>query len=163
MFTIHHKYKILIILIYILTSIYDSQNCKAAVRGSKKFGYLRSSVANVRKGPGEEYKILWKFTKRGIPVELLYSMDNWLLIRDMDGALGWIHKNLISTRYTYALVNEFYTPLCRLPTKTEDCHKIGILSKNVILPVKHCNKNWCRLMVKDNLTGWVNKKYLWGV
>ncbi len=131
-----------------------------------KFGITRKNEINVRNGPGEEYKILWKFIKSGVPMEILHHLDDWYLIRDYVGEVGWVNVSTISTNQRSAIVMLDDVPICRVPVSdgVEKCQVIGILESNVIINVRFCSEKWCRVVNRGGiLSGWVKRCNLWGI
>lgn len=61
------------------------------------FGFIKSKEVNVRNGPDEKYNIIWKFNVKNTPVQIINKIDNWYMIRDYSGEVGWIKSNLIAT------------------------------------------------------------------
>ena len=44
--------------------------------------------ANMRVGPGREYRINWTYVRKGVPLKVLRMMGGWRLVEDPDGARG---------------------------------------------------------------------------
>ena len=127
------------------------------------FAVLRKNDVNIRNGPGEEYTVIAKFTKAGLPVQIIHKLDNWYLIRDFEDETGWVKSNMLSFGKKNALVLED-TKICRLPVVgTEKCNVLAILKQQVIIETKYCGKKWCRVKVNYITSGWVEKNKLWGI
>ena len=71
-----------------------------------RFVSVNTNQANVRTGPGQQYPIEWVFVRRGMPVEVVAEFDVWRKVRDWEGAVGWIHRRLLSGRRTLVVVGE---------------------------------------------------------
>jgi SH3-like domain-containing protein len=128
------------------------------------FGVIKSNEVNLRKGPGQEYPVVAKFVHRGIPVKILNKLDNWYLINDFDGETGWIKSNLVSTKYRNGLIRDKAAPLCRLPVSGDaQCNEVAYIQHNVIFKLISCNSHWCRVRINKKLSGWMRKKYIWGI
>lgn len=52
------------------------------------------STANVRSGPGTEYKVLWKVEKYH-PFEVLEVSGSWYRCSDFEGDKGWVSKDTV--------------------------------------------------------------------
>lgn len=123
---------------------------------SFEYGSLRKSEANVRRGPGTQYPIIWVYKRYGWPVEVLEEYQSWYKIRDVEGEEGWLYKSLLSKRRT-VLVSEG-EPL----TMYKKADGRGALYKfmpGVILELSSCGKFQCEVEY-DNETGWVMKDRL---
>lgn len=124
-----------------------------------RFVSLRSKKVNIHVGPGKTYPVDWTFTRQDLPVEIIAEFDTWRQIRDIQGTTGWVHKSLLSGKRT-ALIKE---ATCKLKGKPDDqSTDVAILNPNVIAKVRECRGDWCCLDVKGH-SGWVKRKYLWGV
>lgn len=125
-----------------------------------RFVSLGTDKANVRNGPGKRYPIGWVFVRRGIPLEVIAEYELWRKIRNVDGAVGWIHRNLLSNRRSASVKGKKLQPLHRQPDDESDL--IARLEPGVIGQVLSCKDNWCQLEVSSR-RGWVQRKRLWGV
>ena len=66
---------------------------------------LRSSLINVRSGPGSRYPIVWVYKQKGAPVEIIAEFEIWRKIRDWEGAETWVHKAMLSGRRFVKVIN----------------------------------------------------------
>lgn len=62
--------------------------------GKKKTAVIKVYKANVRKGPGTDYPVVFTAVK-GTPFEVLEIKDNWYQIRHSDGDSGWVSSSLL--------------------------------------------------------------------
>ena len=65
-----------------------------------RFVSLKANKVNMRIGPGKQFKVVWLYLKKGLPVEIIQEYDNWRKVRDPEGAEGWILHSLLSGRRT---------------------------------------------------------------
>lgn len=122
------------------------------------FASIKVSKTNLRVGPGKDYKILYKYTKKNLPVLITAKYDNWRRIKDWDGDEGWIHKSQLSTiRYVLTKNNcEIYK------TKDNQSTVQAKLKKNVLLKLNKIEDKYC-YVEKKKIKGFVLKQYLYGV
>ena len=73
-----------------------------------RFVSLKSGTVNVRRGPGQDYDLLFTFVRPGLPVEITQEFDTWRKIRDSEGDEGWVYHSLLSGERT-ALVSPWAT------------------------------------------------------
>ncbi len=125
-----------------------------------RFVSLGAEKANVRNGPGKRYPLGWVFVRRGVPLEVIAEYEMWRKIRDKDGAVGWIHHSLLSSRRSAAIKGKKPQSLYRQPDAKSDL--IALLEPGVIARVLTCEDIWCRLDVSGR-RGWVKRSSLWGV
>ncbi len=128
-----------------------------------RFVSLKSNAVNVRKGPGKNYGIAWRFVRAGLPVEIIQEFETWRKVRDSDGAEGWIHQSLLSGRRTaivapWAKGERFNAHA----DASETARVTAILESGVVTDVVRCREGWCDVR-GDNYEGWVEQNSLWGV
>ena len=61
---------------------------------------IASGQAMTRTGPGKNYPGIWLYQRRDLPIRVIKKYENWRLIRDPDGAQGWMLVTLLSDRRT---------------------------------------------------------------
>jgi len=125
-----------------------------------RFVSLGADKANVRNGPGKRYPIGWVFVRRGVPLEVIAEYELWRKIRDVDGAVGWIHRSLLSNRRSASVKGDSPHPLRRQPNTDSDV--IARLEPGVIGRLLECGGDWCRFEVGGR-RGWIARASLWGV
>lgn len=125
-----------------------------------RFVSLKSNEVNLRIGSSTSYPIILKYTIKNLPVEIIDEYLVWRKINDMEGNQGWIHKTLLKGE-RFAIIDPSYEPLIYIYSKPKG-HIIGEIGKFNIVKIKICLNKWCKINYKKN-SGWINKKYLWGV
>lgn len=124
-----------------------------------RFITTKSNKVNLRNGPAKDQKITLTYRKKGVPLEVTDEFENWLRVRDKDGAAGWVHRVTVTgRRYVFiyggrAAVRE--APSSRAPILTR-------AEEGALLRVTECKRDWCRIK-HDKLTGWIQKIRLYGV
>lgn len=120
---------------------------------------IRASEVNMRVGPGEDYRILWVYHREHLPLRVLRTLEGWRLVRDPDGAQGWVlarflsrEKSAIVSGKELADMREKGDPSARLLWRVEP----GVVGK-----VGDCANGWCSFAV-DQRTGFVPQSRLWG-
>lgn len=165
----------------ILILIFFSSRGIASVEVDDKFvtyfSSIKASEVNVRKGPNTRYPIDWVYKKKGEPVEVVAKFEHWYRIRDVSGDEGWVKSVMLSKRKRTGIVNvSFPSAKNAKSVKKEDKklyaelyykadNRTRILAKiesSKRVDIIQCKREYCKLQVKE-LTGWIEKKYLWGV
>jgi SH3-like domain-containing protein len=128
-----------------------------------RFVSLKSNRVNVRAGPGEDHRVLWIFTKEGLPIEIIAEFDNWRRIRDSEGAEGWVYHSLLSGRRT-ALIAPWSKEdtLALHRSAADDAAPAALVEPGVLVDLNVCDGTWCRVTVNE-VTGWIRQDALWGV
>jgi SH3-like domain-containing protein len=144
--------------------VWQQPACAEAQPQQPHFASLRADLVHVRKGPGEEYDILWTYKSLGLPVEVTAEHEHWRRIRDSEGAEGWVHFRLLS-----ALRTALITPWDKSKETTVlhetadgDAKPVAKLESGVKAYVHECDGRWCRVSV-TSLSGWIEQKRLWGI
>lgn len=119
---------------------------------------LKAAEVNVRVGPGTRYSIGWVFKKSSYPVEIIQEFDQWREIRDHEGAIGWVHKNMLTGKRTMLVTGDVRT-LRMAPDKTSI--PIIRVEPGVIGELLECEKEWCRVEINKS-KGWLPKVHFWG-
>lgn len=120
---------------------------------------LRSDEVNLRTGPGARYPVEWVFTRKNLPVEVLAEFENWRKIRDWEGAEGWVHQSMLSSR-RYALIVGEPRTLRRQPEPGAPA--VARAEPGTLGQVLECRDRWCRLDV-GGFKGWLPRAEMWGV
>lgn len=136
-----------------------------------RFATTRSTPINVRVGPGTRYDIAWVYVKSGTPVEIIQEFDTWRKIRDVDGAEGWIHQNLLSGKRAGLAApwqSEGQIPLLSRKGETEGVR--AWLGPGYRVDIDRCDGTWCEVKAtaelangKATYSGYLSQTDLWGV
>jgi len=124
-----------------------------------RFVSMKSSSANVRRGPSISNRVDWVLRHRGTPLIVLAEYQDWFRVEDVDGEGGWVHTKLLSPRRT-VLVQEELLPLRETPSSS--ARKLARLEAGVVLRLGACQPGWCEATV-EGVTGWLPKSGIWGV
>jgi SH3-like domain-containing protein len=122
---------------------------------------LKNAPCNVRVGPGRHFPIRWVFQRANMPVLILQKFQDWFKIKDMDDAVGWIHKSMLS-RKTYGIFKLATTELRQKPFA--DCKVIARVKHGVLARIKTCEDKWCQVSltgVQGSPSGYVIESALW--
>jgi SH3-like domain-containing protein len=137
-----------------------------------RFASTRSEPINIRVGPGTKYEVAWTYLKSGVPVEIVQEFDTWRKIRDVDGAEGWVHQNLLSgTRVGYAAPLQANGEVALRANASDDASLRARLGAGFKVTIKQCNGDWCEVTATTtdasqrsaNYSGYLHQEELWGV
>ena len=119
---------------------------------------LRDQPANLRVGPGREYRISWVYVRSGLPMKVLRMIGGWRLVEDIDGARGWMLAQFLTRGRTatvkgaIAEIRENSDGSGRLLWRAEP----GVTGK-----LGDCGPAWCKFDI-DGRRGFVAKTAVWG-
>lgn len=149
----------LLTFLLVLTS-FSASFASPAIKKTDYFASLRSSVANVRSGPGTNYPIKFTFKLHGLPLHIINEYDNWNEIEDFEGQTGWISQSLITKKRT--LMVQTSKDFINMHNKNNDKSRIIFrLENNVVGDYLKCIEDWCGIKVNGK-KGWVRKRELFG-
>ena len=124
-----------------------------------RFVSLKSSEANVRRGPSLSHRIDWIFVRPGMPLQVVGEYGHWRRVIDREGMGGWVHYSMLSGNRT-VIVDQDMLALRARPEA--DALENAVLELGVIAQVQECQVDWCRLRA-GGFRGWAPKSALWGV
>ncbi len=139
-------------------SIAETTAPVAAAAGVPRYASLAANDVALRKGPGTDYPILWKYKREGLPIKIIREFGEWRRVVDMDGIEGWMHMKMLSkqrsaivigtTRVLFNQPDAASRPLWRA--------QVGVTGKITI-----CEEAWCQLNI-DGKTGYIMRTHIWG-
>lgn len=114
--------------------------------------------ANMRVGPGREYRISWKYVRKGVPLKVRRVMGSWRLVEDKDGSRGWILSQFL-TRERAGIVEGSITGLRENKDGTGQI--LWRVEPGVIGKLGECAGAWCAFDV-DGRKGFIRAESVWG-
>lgn len=124
-----------------------------------RFASLRADDVNVRAGPGVRYPVKWKFVQRNMPVQIIAEYDTWRKIRDWEGAEGWVHRAMLSSRRSLIMIGQGQT---MRKDATDDSAAVARLATGYVVMVSRCERIWCEVEA-DGYEGWIKRDKVWGI
>jgi SH3-like domain-containing protein len=126
-----------------------------------RFVSINKSQANVRRGPGEDYPLLYQYQRRGLPLEIVAEYGQWRQVRDHEGAEGWMHARLLRGNRTVMVRRAANAQTLRnRPEATGGV--VALVQSGAIGQLEDCAGNWCEIEF-DGHEGWLARAMLWGV
>lgn len=118
---------------------------------------VRNEDVNMRSGPSQKSKVLWRLGQ-GFPLKVLKRSGQWLQVRDFEGSSGWIHKS-VTGREGHMIVKKRKINIRSAPsTRSRIVAKAGY---GVVFKTLTKKKGWVKVR-QDGVTGWVSSALLWG-
>jgi SH3-like domain-containing protein len=137
----------------------DRQVARTTEGENGRFASLRADDVNVRAGPGVRYPVKWKFVQRNMPVQIVAEYDTWRKIRDWEGAEGWVHRAMLSSRRSLIMVGQGQT---MRKDATHDSAAVARLATGFVVMVSQCDRVWCEVDAAG-YEGWVQRDSVWGI
>ncbi len=122
------------------------------------WGSLRKPMANLRVGPGREYRISWVYQRGGLPVKVLRAMSGWVLIEDPDGARGWMLRQFVGRERAAVVKGK----VAEIREHEDGSGRVLWRAKpGVIAQIEACPEQWCKVNVGGR-QGFMARTALWG-
>lgn len=135
-------------------------SAQAASLPVPRFVSIRSDEVNARVGPGLRYPIEWVFVRHNLPVKVIREFGHWRLVRDVEGAEGWVHQRMLSGLRTISIQNNGNSRLFSRPSERSTV--VAKLESGAICQLIQVKKEWVKLKT-GTYTGWVLRDQIWGV
>ncbi len=123
-----------------------------------RFVSLKSGEVYLREGPSPEHRVEWVYVRRGLPVEVIAEYDVWRRIRDADGVVGWVHKQMLDGRRSVLMTGTQNVELREGPEGAV----IAYAEPGVIAKLKACGGSWCEVEAQS-IDAYVPRDRIWGV
>ena len=126
-----------------------------------RFVAMRANKVNARSGPNIRYPIEWIYQQKNYPVEIIAEYEYWRKIRDHEGTVSWVRKNLLINN-RYALVvevgeNNIYNK------DSLNSEVIAKAENGTVAKIKKCTQTFCLLEFENGITGWMQRSVLYGI
>lgn len=126
-----------------------------------RFVSIKSDAANVRRGPGPDFPLLWQYQRPNLPLEIVSEYDDWRRVRDHQGEEGWMKASLLSGARTVIVRRSAHAVNLRaVPDATGGV--VALVQPGVVGTLKACKGDWCEVEV-DKYDGWLPRDQIWGV
>lgn len=119
--------------------------------------YIEGKVGRLRQGPGTGYQVLWE-AKRFTPLEYLAKYKDWYVVRDHEGDVGWLHKQVVG-KGKAAIVIKSKANIRKGPAVKHP--KVFEVEKGYLFKVLEEKSGWYKVVDIDGDKGWVSGSLLW--
>lgn len=120
---------------------------------------LKFGKVNARSGPGDDHRLLWVYSTRGLPLQVVAETAEWRRVCDPEGGLAWVHKRTTDGRR--AVINTQKGPAPLLHKPKTGAEPAAFLNVRAMASLVRCEKGWCKVKT-DGAAGWVREGTLWG-
>ena len=120
---------------------------------------LKFDEVNARGGPGDDYKLLWVYRVKGLPLQVVAETPEWRRVCDPQRGLAWVKATGVDGRRTVLSLSP--VPLA-LRGKPDPAAKIeAYLAARAVAELDRCKGGWCRVKA-SGAAGWVVAADVWG-
>jgi len=120
---------------------------------------LRSKEVNMRVGPSEDYQISWVYRRQQLPVKVIRVKEGWRLVRDPDGAEGWVVARLLSPARTALVIGHGLASIRNGPE--DGATLLWNAEPGVVGNLGDCDDGWCKFDTGGR-KGYIRQDRLWG-
>lgn len=120
---------------------------------------IRSTVVNMRVGPGEDYKISWVYRRADLPLKVLRIKEGWRFVQDPDGTQGWMLARFLSRKPTAYVRGKGPAPM--RDSASAGGQLLWQVAPGVTGQLGECAQGWCSFAVGPR-RGYVEQDRLWG-
>jgi SH3-like domain-containing protein len=149
----------LLLLLLVVSAFSVPSATSAQDRETPYWASIRADEVNMRVGPSENYPIDWVYKRRNLPVKVVRLMQGWRLVRDPDGAEGWIVARLLSPDRSAMVIGQGLAPMHDGPGAATALRWNA--EPGVVGMLGNCENGWCAFDV-DGRKGWIEARRLWG-
>lgn len=120
---------------------------------------LKFDEVNARGGPGDDYKLLWVYRVKGLPLQVVAETSDWRRVCDPQGGLAWVKATGVNGMRTTLSLSP--VPLA-LHAKPDPAAKVqAYLAARAVAELDRCKGGWCRVKA-SGASGWVPAGDIWG-
>ena len=141
------------------TAPQDGQRQTPSGQPVPRYISLKFDKVNARSGPGDDYKLLWIYHVKGLPLQVVAETEEWRRVCDYTGPLSWIHRRTTEAQRTVLSTQAQDLQLRARPT--DSAAASAILVGHAIADLKVCKDGWCQISV-GHAKGWAPAGVLWG-
>ncbi len=121
---------------------------------------IKFDEVNARGGPGDDYRLLWVYRAKGLPVQVVGEADDWRQICDSTGAKAWVKSTGIDGRRTVARLDPAPLPLRAGPAPAAKVE--AVLAGRTTADLDRQRSGWARLKARGG-AGWAPASAVWGL
>ncbi|RWX45467.1 SH3-like domain-containing protein, partial [Candidatus Electrothrix aarhusensis] len=123
---------------------------------------VKNDNVNMRSGPRLDTNVMWKLGI-GFPLKVLKKSGKWLKVKDFEGAVGWVHKDVV-TRSGHMIVNAQKKNKGKINIRNKPSTKSKVVAQayyGVVFKTLDQQKGWVKVQ-NGKVTGWIKRSLLWG-
>ncbi|WP_230079892.1 SH3 domain-containing protein [Alteripontixanthobacter maritimus] len=113
----------------------------------------------MRVGPGPDFPIEWVYKRENLPITVVRRHEGFRLVRDPDGAQGWISASLLSETRTAIVIGDGVAEMREKPSA--DAKLLWRVEPGRTGRLGACKAGWCRFNTEGH-QGWIPDKKIYG-
>ena len=121
---------------------------------------IKSKKANLREGPGKNYKKLWSVLKY-MPFKQIGREGNWIRVKDLDKDTYWVHQSLTTQKYMCAVIKKNKTNARQKPGRKNPQVEWSPIDKYFSMKVLKIKGPWVHIEDSAGDQAWVYRPLVW--
>ena len=121
---------------------------------------LKYDTVNARGGPGDDYRLLWVYHAKALPLQVIEETADWRRVRDPDGDFAWLHRRTLIDKPISAM-RVAKTPLPLRAHPKPEAPVVAELAPHAVAALKGCKGDWCEIRVGP-VQAFAPRGGLWG-
>ena len=126
-----------------------------------RFVAISENMANVRRGPGEDYPLPYPYRRQGLPLAVVAAYGQWRPVPAHEGSEGWMHARLLRAG-RHAIIRQAANALPLRNAPSAGAGVGALLQSGALVRLKECADSWCEIEAQ-HYRGWLQRDNLWGV
>jgi uncharacterized protein YgiM (DUF1202 family) len=118
---------------------------------------VKASRANLRAGPGTDFRITWEVGKY-MPLIQVGSEGDWIKVKDVDGDLHWVYSPLVTDQMDCVTISASKANVRRKPSSRSD--KWFSVEKYTSFKQTGKQDNWVKVEYEGE-TMWIFDTLVW--
>jgi SH3-like domain-containing protein len=98
---------------------------------------------------------------QGYPLEVVVVLQDWVKVRDANGALTWVEAKKVSAKPRTVMVKIAVAQIRQSADETSPV--VFQAQQHVILELTEVTGNWLRVRHRDGVSGFIRVTQVWGV
>ncbi len=123
---------------------------------------VKNDNVNMRSGPSLNKEVIWKLGI-GFPLKVVKKSGKWLRVKDFEGAIGWVHKDVVS-RSGHMIVKAQKKNKGKINIRKKPGTRSKVVAKayyGVVFKTLDQKKGWVKVQ-HGEVIGWIKRSLLWG-
>lgn len=124
---------------------------------------LKYGEVNGRSGPSTAHPVVWRYSRRGLPLIVVAETETWRKVRDQSGDESWMHRRTLDGKHMVIALTDVM--LRSKPRETASAKAVA--AKDSLLALLECaesgsESDWCKVKADTGHQGYVRAASLWG-
>ena len=121
---------------------------------------IKNKKANLREGPGKNYKKLWSVLKY-MPFKQIGQEGSWIRVKDLDKDTYWVHQSLTTQKYMCAVIKKNKTNVRQKPGTKNPQVEWSPIDKYFSMKVLKIKGPWVHIEDSTGDQAWVYRPLVW--